>query len=280
MKLVNKVWVLGAVTAFGMGAAAEGCSSSSQGNGAGTGDADCVALEACCATLSGSNATMCASALGTGVDSTCASFLTQIKAANLCTGTTLPGGPDTGTTGTTPDTGTVTTGKDSGTGTSPDTGTTMGGMDAGTGADCEAPPTMVYAESKAGVYCPFSAVDGGKNQVCTAGEHCCETPEGSGASTCNAAGTACAVAMSTDWQCEGTPDCSGTSGTVCCGTGTIETQAACGTYPAYPYISKFTGSSCAASCTTYQICSQTSECPSGKTCVPVKPKGNTIGVCQ
>jgi hypothetical protein len=94
------------------------------------------------------------------------------------------------------------------------------------------------------------------------------------------------VTGSTSWKCEGAPDCASTTGTVCCGTGTIEQQVAqpsCGDggIAPYPYVSGFTGSSCTASCTTYQICSQSSECPpSASTCVPIEPKGNGIGYCK
>ena len=143
------------------------------------------------------------------------------------------------------------------------------------------------------MYCPFSAAtDGGENAHCARGEHCCETPMAADTpSECEPAGMACPIVDSTDWQCEGTPDCG--SGQVCCGPGMVENQAAqpgCGvggsTLPPSIYVAGFApGSTCAASCEgvgsgiSWQICSQNSECASGQTCVPVLVKGNSVGAC-
>lgn len=174
------------------------------------------------------------------------------------------------------------------------TSASTGGSSSSSGPTCYTVATKTYPEDGGSMYCPFSAVDGGKNVFCPHGQHCCETPESTPPipSTCEPSTTACPVANSTDWQCEGTPDCS--SGQVCCGAGKVENQAAqpgCGpdggTVPPSIFVSKFTpGSTCAATCVAvgtgavaWQICSQTSECPAGQTCVPVEPKGNTIGAC-
>jgi hypothetical protein len=275
MKLVKMAWVLGGVAAFGLGVVAEGCSSTQSSDV--TGGGNCATLDACCPKLTGANLTSCTSLVTAANDTNCASFLAESGSSCATPGSGTSTTPGSGTS-TTPGSGTSVT-PGSGTSGTPGSGTSVTPTDAGTGADCEAPTpsTDLYPETKAGVYCPFSKVDGGKNLTCTAGQDCCEPPEGMGASTCVAGGSTCPVAMSTDWECEGAEDC---AGSVCCGTGTIETQVACGAYPAYPYISKFTGSSCAATCSTYQICSQTSECTSPKTCVAVEPKGNVIGVCQ
>jgi len=154
------------------------------------------------------------------------------------------------------------------------------------GGTCYKAPTALHAETTAGVYCPFSGVDGGAALTCPAGDHCCEPPATSNTtSTCVAASKACPIAASTRWDCDGTLDCAATPGTVCCGTGTIEAQAAqpaCGDGGIAPfeYISDFAGSSCAASCSGYQICSKDSECPGGATCSPVEPKGAGIGYCK
>jgi hypothetical protein len=143
------------------------------------------------------------------------------------------------------------------------------------------------------MYCPFSGVDGGKDIYCSAGQQCCSPPEGMGASTCLPDTESCPVKNSVDWVCEGTPDCNGNPGTICCGQGTIAIQTpqpGCGpdggTLGEYPYVSGFYGSACQASCATFgdggkgfQLCSQTSECPAGETCVPIKPKGNSVGYC-
>jgi hypothetical protein len=153
---------------------------------------------------------------------------------------------------------------------------------SGGGGDCYKPPVALHAETQAGVYCPFSGSDGADAKTCEAGQHCCEPS--SGTSTCESPSTECQGSDTTDWWCEGAPDCASMPGTVCCGTGHLETQAAqpsCGDggYAAFPYVSDFTGSSCKASCSTYQICSRSSECPSGQSCVAVEPKGNGIGYC-
>ncbi len=202
--------------------------------------------------------------------------------------TTTDGGHSSSSSGMTNSSGTGAS-QSSGTGGSSATSVSGGGS---TGT-CYGVATQTYPEDGGGMYCPFSAVgDGGKNAVCTHGEHCCETPESAGTpSTCVSGGATCPVPNSTDWNCEGTPDCN--SGQVCCGAGKIMNQAAqpgCGsggaTLPPSIYVSGFIpGPTCAASCAgigsgvPWQICSQTSECPSGQTCIPVKPKGNTIGAC-
>jgi hypothetical protein len=213
-------------------------------------------------------------------------------------------GVDTGTgtgTGTGAGTGTGTgtassTASAPGTGTGTSTGTTPASsssssqkapVDAGS---CYKPPTALHPETQAGVYCPFSGADGGDNVTCSAGEHCCEPPESANkVSTCEPAVTTCPVASSTDWQCEGAPDCASESGTVCCGTGTIEQQAPqpdCGDggYAAFSYVSGFKGSACASTCSgtgVFRICSKDSECPGGAagSCVPIEPKGGGIGYC-
>ncbi len=169
----------------------------------------------------------------------------------------------------------------------------VGSSSSSASGECYQVATVTYPEDGGAMYCPFSAVaDGGASRYCTHGGHCCETPESAGTpSTCEDGGLTCPVVASTDWQCEGTPDCAG--GQVCCGAGKVENQPAqpgCapggGTVPPSIYVSGFTpGSTCAASCAgvgsgvPWQICSQTSECPSGQTCVPVLIKGNSVGAC-
>jgi hypothetical protein len=150
---------------------------------------------------------------------------------------------------------------------------------------CYSPPaSMVYPDT--GIYCPFSAVAGGMDVTCPAGtQHCCEPPS-TGTSECAPIAAMCAEG-DTDWQCEGTPDCAGQPGTICCGSGRLETQApqpGCGpdggTVPSYTYVSGFTGSTCMtpAACTAFQICGSQADCTTG-TCTPIKPKGNDIGYC-
>jgi len=153
----------------------------------------------------------------------------------------------------------------------------------GGGSDChKAPPALHPEDGGSGIYCPFStAFDSGLKTIsCTSGEHCCEPTTDGILSTCSPLATECTNGA-TDWQCEGTPNCAGTPGTICCGTGTVNTQEACGSVPSYAYISGFKGASCATTCAGYQVCSKDSECPGGAagTCAPVAPKGNGIGYC-
>ena len=181
------------------------------------------------------------------------------------------GGDDTTDSGTNKDSG---VNKDTGTGTDTGTGgdTGMGG-DSGGGADCGTTATL-HPESEAGVYCPFSGVDGGANITCKAGEHCCEPAMGT--SSCKPGNGACGM-TDTDWQCEDQPDC--TQG-VCCGIGK----------PGGPdpgcvnlFATGFKGSQCMSSCNDaglFQICEADMQCPMGQKCKPAKIKGNQVGICQ
>ena len=156
--------------------------------------------------------------------------------------------------------------------------------DAAIPSDSGACPTAprLYAESVAGVYCPYSVQqDSGAWTTCPATEHCCE-PSGAtaGSSACTPATTAC-PSGSTDWQCLGLLDCAG--GQVCCAAaGTLVPQAACGTQPAYSTVSGFTGTACAASCATFRICQSDSDCGSGAApgaCAPATAMGSDFGHC-
>jgi len=197
-------------------------------------------------------------------------------AAQACSSSSTTGG-DAGGGGTGTGTGTGKPGSSTGSGTGVATG------DSGVDAGCHKAPPSLHPETAPGVYCPFEGTGFGAN--CTAGEHCCEPA--SGGSACTAGGTACPAA-NTDWQCGAPVDCETDAGQLlCCGTGTIDMQAPCGAIPAYPYVSGFKGSTCAASCDTgtfnggminFIICSQQSDCPSG-TCTPIDPKGGGTGYC-
>jgi len=219
----------------------------------------------------GMGAEACSSSSPTGNSSTSTS--TSSGASSTKTSTTTSGGS------TVSSTSGASTGTTSGT-------TTSGASTSGSSAKCfAAPGDKVFAEDGGAFYCPFSGVDGGKAVSCTPGtEHCCETAAAGAA--CTPTATACG-ATDTDWHCEGTPDCVGSAGTICCGSGTLALQAAqpgCGdggtTLGSYEYVSGFKGSTCvaAAACTGFQICSKNSECSSG-VCSPIKPKGNSIGYC-
>ncbi len=158
-------------------------------------------------------------------------------------------------------------------------GTGTGG--SGTGGDagqCKTPTTLHPPSADAGtqtLYCPFSGVDGGKNDYCdTATQHCCEPK--SGTASCTPKATPCG-ATETDWECEDpVADCP--SGQVCCGSGTIvkNPDPNCANYA-----TGFTGTHCATSCTATEItmCTSPAECTGGKTCLPFSTKGNQVGGC-
>ncbi len=284
MKLVKMAWVLGGMSAIGLGMAAQACSSSNSTADAGGGTNECVELEACCTTLTAggqtSDATQCVNAVttatSTGNTSGCATFLTMIQGAGLCKSS---GGTGTGGTSTIPGTsGTGSSGVSSTVGTSGATSSSSPGTSA---ASCSGVP-KTYTESKAGVYCPF-ATDAGKAITCAAGQECCVAPEGdsgtSPPSTCQAQGAACPVTGSVALECLEAIDCTGaTGGPVCCGTGTLEPIVGCG----YDKVSGFKGTTCVATgaCSTYVICEQNSDCPTGSTCVPSKAYGNDFGHCS
>jgi hypothetical protein len=144
-------------------------------------------------------------------------------------------------------------------------------------AGCKGPSTLHPPKmgTNMTVYCPFSGVNGGPAQYCTAmTQHCCEPSMGS--AMCQPIATACA-AGETDWQCEDpVADCG--AGMDCCGAGaTLVVDNVCGSFAR-----TFHGSTCVAagSCTGIQLCTSDSECPTGKTCVPFRSKGNQVGGCN
>ena len=197
------------------------------------------------------------------------------------------GGGDSGTSPATDsggggsDTGTVDSGVGADTGTTDDDSGSSSGGDSGT---CESPPTL-HPETAAGVYCPFSGVNGGSDVTCTAGQHCCETPESANTpSTCEPMGTACPVSGSIDWQCEEAIDCTaaGSAGPICCGTGSPTSETACGV--TWPEWTGFTGTKCATSCPApgITVCEKTADCTSdaGSTCTASKADGNQFGFCN
>lgn len=263
VKTARILWALGATSAFGAGVLAVACASSStttggadSGQGSGTGSGTGTAAGS--ATGSGTGFTP-GSGSGTGTTPS--------------SGTGTGAGPTDG--GATDASATDAAATDARPGTGSGSGTATG---SGSGSGCFKPPVALHAEVEAGVYCPFSwTTDGGKAKFCTGGQHCCEPA--SGTATC---ASSCPTA-DTDWQCQGPLDCAGSSaGHVCCGTGTIKTQAACGAFPAFPYVSLFKGTACATACaSSYVVCSRDSECPGGGagSCVAVEPKGGGMGYC-
>ncbi len=149
------------------------------------------------------------------------------------------------------------------------------------GSECGTAAKLFAPKPDGGIFCPFSATTtGGKDIYCAETEQCCENAKGSGASTCVAKGTACPVTGATAWECEDPSNCA--AGQVCCAhSSAAGTPVTVGSDTCGPFLSKFSGTKCAASCAAGElvVCEQQSECAMG-TCTAVKPKGNDIGVCN
>ena len=172
-----------------------------------------------------------------------------------------------------------------------DSGHTTLGTDAGSsddsgdpgtddgGGDCGKPASLHVPKPDGGMYCPFSAADGGKTVYCPITDQCCETPSGTSPSTCETKGSTCPVSNSTVWECQSPADCTG--GQKCCAHSGTAAAVTVGSDTCGPYLSKFSGTHCAASCASGElvVCEQPSDCSSG-TCTAVKPKGNDVGVCN
>ena len=144
------------------------------------------------------------------------------------------------------------------------------------GPDCGTLPAL-HPETEAGAYCPFTAAG---SIHCLVGQVCCETPSTVvNGSTCVTAGTACPVAGSLAWECDGPMDCAGSAaGAVCCAAGTVPLDPVCGFHRG----TGFTGTHCAATCAAGEvsICdSPTDVCAAGTQCTPFKVAGVVLGTC-
>jgi len=304
MNFVKMAWVLGGISAMGMGMMVEACSAA-QGtadggmvittNTSGAAGTACAQLTACCTMLPPAQAAQCTPILTAASNGGCQTFLTEIQTAGECTGSGTGTSTTTGTTiSTTTTSGQTTTNTTQTTqqtqggdgGQTSTSGNTTGTTSATSSSSCANPPKL-FVESAAGVYCPYSGADGGKAQTCAAGEYCCEPSTGT--AVCQPASASCATGSgsggNTKWECLEAIDCASNSGgKLCCGSGTLATQAACGTEPAYAYVTGFTGTTCASSCTAFTVCEQNSDCsaltPSGQTCVATKAKGGDFGHCS
>ena len=82
MKFVTMAWVLGGMTALGLGMLAEACASSTNAGG-GT---NCASLSACCPSVPSSDTQQCQNLVAAGDDSNCQSYLAEVQAANYCVG--------------------------------------------------------------------------------------------------------------------------------------------------------------------------------------------------
>ena len=171
-----------------------------------------------------------------------------------------------------------------------DTGTT----DAGT-AECGTTPTLHVSEAGA-IFCGYPA-DGGSAFSCNTGTQCCLggklgsnfLPE-----DCVTWGNACdnpppdASSPGLPIECNQNADCTanGKANNVCCLQGATAPAIVqgCGYYKSSPGGSAIvceqgTGGACSGS-GEIQICSATSDCPTGKTCTPMKWKLYQLGFCM
>jgi hypothetical protein len=211
-------------------------------------------------------------------------------AAGACGGSSGSGGAGGGTGGTTSTTssskstgtGTGTTSTGTGTGTTTSTGTGAGGAGGGSckpQSDLMLHPSSPDAGTKT-IYCPFSAVDGGKNVYCDkTSEHCCEPKMGT--ATCDSLNTPCGP-TDMDWQCEGKDDCGANED--CCSNpeavfklGGTQNGVVCQNYAS---LMKQTKCVPQGTCAAILMCNADSQCPMGKTCTPFAKAGNQVGSCQ
>lgn len=149
------------------------------------------------------------------------------------------------------------------------------------GAECGTAAKLFPPKPDGGIFCPFSRpTPTGKDIYCLETEQCCENAAGAGVSTCVAKGAACPVTTATAWECEDPSNCP--AGQQCCAhSSAAGTPVTVGNDTCGAFLSKFSGTKCAAACTADElvVCEQQSECAMG-TCTAVKPKGNDIGVCH
>lgn len=203
-----------------------------------------------------------------------------LASASACSSSDTGGGSTTAI-----DTGTADTGSTTDTGSSMDTGTTDTGTsttDTGTttadAANCGSAPTL-HPAGDAGVYCP-NAGDGGTNTSCAIGQTCCDVPNKSTpGSSCIASGSTCPTSTpkpASAWECDAPSQCG--TGKICCGIGTPKLRTGC----TYDEVFPAEGSKCEVSCTTgqYVICEANADCPTGKTCTPLKSGGKQVGYCR
>ena len=158
-------------------------------------------------------------------------------------------------------------------------GDTSGGGDTGSEAGtCGKDPTLHVPVAGSGPYCPGYKPDGGTASAsCAAGEFCCETKTTSGTpSNCAASASACATGIEAVWACDAPSMCG--AGMVCCGDGTPKIKTGC----TYEEIFPAKGTVCAAACTATQVtvCEADADCPTGKTCTPIKTGGKQVGYCK
>lgn len=176
------------------------------------------------------------------------------------------------------------TGKDSG----------QAGGDSGgptTDSGCGNAPTL-HTSTAGSVFCGYPA-DGGSSFSCNTGEQCClggKVGSSFDPEECVPFGTACTnpVDGGVPIQCGQNSDCTanGVTGAACClkGSGVPALATGC----TYDKASGGTAVMCEESdaatptCAAgeVQICSSNTDCPTGKTCTPMKWKLYQVGFCQ
>ncbi len=180
MKCVSMAWMVSGIGALVLGMAAEACATAStpdqtlDAGGTTGGSTGCVALEACCATLSPVLAAMCTTPLDTGSDPTCSTFLSEIQMSGDCTGSYSGSGATSGASsssslGTTSASTASTTGSTSSTGSSSVTGATDAGASSATSSSTGSSSAISSASSSGG---------GGVPTTCAQANHaigCCGT---------------------------------------------------------------------------------------------------------
>ena len=156
-----------------------------------------------------------------------------------------------------------------------------GGTDGST--TCGSDPTLHPLGSDAGavpgVYCPGAGADAGAS-TCDPGLICCDTPKGSTpASSCIASTATCPTTTpkaGSSWACDAPQHCG--TGKICCGKGTPKLRTGCTYEEVFPAL----GTQCETACATgeYIVCEAAGDCPTGKTCTPIKSGGKQVGYCK
>lgn len=179
----------------------------------------------------------------------------------------------------------VATDTSTGTDTAVDDTTTGDAKDGGgtCGSDPTLHPLTATDGGFSGVFCPGAGAggdSGSSSKTCDPGLFCCDTPSGSTpASSCIASTATCPTTSpkaGATWECDAPQHCG--TGKVCCGQGTPKLRTGCTYEEVFPAL----GSKCEATCgaTEYIICEAPADCPSGKTCTPIKNGGKQVGYCK
>ncbi len=176
----------------------------------------------------------------------------------------------------------------------PDTGTQDAGNDVVTSGDCGSTPTLHTSEAGA-IFCGYLP-DGGPSFSCTTGQECClggKTGNTFAPEKCDTFGAVCdnpspdaSTSPGLAIECNQNADCTanGKTGNVCClqGASAPAQVSGCSYYKATGGTAIACETANAGACTggtDVQICSSTSDCPSGKTCTPMKWKLYQLGFC-